>query len=279
MKHSFSITKTGILLIVIICALCWSCSLNTKKGNSELELVWADEFDYNGLPDSLKWSYDTVGNAWGWGNRELQYYTVARPENVQVSNGTLKIFALKEDYEGFNYTSARLITKEKGDWLYGRFEISAKLPDGVGLWPAIWMLPTDWEYGGWPASGELDIMENVGFDPFNIIASVHTTRYNHKNNTQRKSTIEEKNNRDQFNVYALEWKANKVQMFLNDSLYFTFEKEADDFNVWPFDKRFHLLLNLAVGGDWGGIHGVDNNVFPATFEIDYVRVYRFKLKE
>jgi beta-glucanase (GH16 family) len=261
------------LLIVVACKNIKTTeeSIPSKKG---FKLVWNDEFNYTGLPDSSKWSYDTVGNAFGWGNNELQLYTVAREKNATVSDGTLKIRAVKEKVGGFNYTSARLITKEKGDWLYGRFEINAKLPDGRGLWPAIWMLSTDWEYGGWPESGEIDIMENVGYDPYNIVASAHTSNYYFKIGTQKSNTIAVNDNCDVFHTYALEWSENQINTFVDDSLYFTFSKESNDFKVWPFDKRFHLLLNLAVGGDWGGQKGVNDSIFPAAMEIDYVRVFQ-----
>ncbi|HOO85779.1 MAG TPA: glycoside hydrolase family 16 protein [Prolixibacteraceae bacterium] len=261
-----------IQLITLITLALWLFAGCTPP--EKYELVWSDEFDYEGLPNPDKWSYDTVGNAWGWGNNELQYYTSGKIENAEVTNGTLKIKAQKENFEKWEYTSARLITKEKGDWLYGRFEIRAKLPDGRGLWPAIWMLPTDWEYGGWPQSGEIDIMENVGFDPFTIVSSIHTADYNHKMHTERNNKITLEDNRDVFHVYGVEWDETSIKGFVDDSIYFVFEKEADNPNVWPFDKRFHLLLNIAVGGDWGGAQGIDENIFPATMEIDYVRVYQ-----
>ena len=170
-------------------------------------LVWSDEFDYNGLPADNKWSYDTAGNAGGWGNNESQFYTKARLRNAEVKDGYLNITARKEDYKGFSYTSARLITKQKGDWLFGRMEIKAKLPDGRGMWPAIWMLPSDWVYGGWPASGEIDIMENVGYDPFIILASAHTESYNHVQGTQKNNKITINTCYSDFHVYALEGEA------------------------------------------------------------------------
>ena len=261
--------KTKIWLIVPLLLMLMSCNITNKY-----ELVWSDEFDYQGLPDPGKWSYDTIGNAWGWGNHELQYYTTAEIRNASVSKGTLKITVLKDTTGISNYTSARLMTKDKGDWLYGRFEIKAKLPDGRGLWPAIWMLPSDWEYGGWPQSGEIDIMENVGFDPYTIVSSVHTSDYNHRIHTERNNKITVNDNRDKFHVYGVEWDETTIKGFIDDQIYFTFEKEADDPKVWPFDKRFHLLLNIAVGGDWGGQKGIDDSIFPATMEIDYVRVYQ-----
>jgi len=275
-KRNYIKIITFCLIVLQILVAC----KNTKKteevipSKKDFKLVWNDEFNYTGLPDSSKWSYDTIGNAFGWGNNELQLYTVARENNASVSDGTLKIRAVKEKVGGFNYTSARLITKGKGDWLYGRFEISAKLPEGRGLWPAIWMLSTDWEYGGWPESGEIDIMENVGYDPFNIVASAHTSKYYFKIGTQKNNTIAVNDNRDVFHTYTLEWSENKIDTYVDDSLYFSFTKEADDFKVWPFDKRFHLLLNLAVGGDWGGQKGVNDSIFPVAMEIDYVRVFQ-----
>ncbi|MGF7137839.1 glycoside hydrolase family 16 protein [Roseimarinus sediminis] len=263
----------NILIIMLLAVVFFSC--NTQQ-TDKYELVWSDEFEYEGLPDSSKWSYDTVGNEWGWGNRELQHYTSHNLSNAIVSDGKLKIIARKQAWEGKNYTSARLITKEKGDWLYGRFDIKAKLPDGRGLWPAIWMLPTDWEYGGWPQSGEIDIMENVGYDPDTIVASVHTASYNHRLGTHRNNKVSLPDNREKFHIYSIEWEPEVIRGLVDSKVYFTFEKEADNPDVWPFDKRFHLLLNIAVGGDWGGQKGIDEEIFPATMEIEYVRVYQLK---
>lgn len=239
-------------------------------------LVWSDEFDYSGLPNPLKWSYDTDGNSTGWGNNEKQYYTRERLQNSEVKGGFLYIKALKEDYQGFKYTSARLITKLKGDWLYGRMEIKAKLPEGVGMWPAIWMLPTDWVYGGWPASGEIDIMENVGYDPYVIVASAHTASYNHVQGTQKNNKITVSDCYTNFHVYVLEWDVNEYRVYVDDVLYFTFKNEGTGYKVWPFNKRFHLLLNVAVGGNWGGAKGIDDAIFPRSMMVDYVRVYQVK---
>ncbi len=238
-------------------------------------LMWSDEFDYSGLPSPTKWSYDTAGNAGGWGNNEKQFYTQARLKNAEVKDGYLNITARKEEYKGFQYTSARLVTKGKGDWLYGRMEIRAKIPDGRGMWPAIWMLPTDWAYGGWPASGEIDIMENVGYDPFVIVASAHTEKYNHSIGTQKNATINIPTCYSEFHVYTLEWEIKEYRVYVDDRLYFTFKNEGTGYKVWPYDKRFHLLLNVAVGGNWGGIQGIDDTVFPRTMVVDYVRIYQY----
>ena len=238
------------------------------------KLIWSEEFDYTGFPDSTKWSYDTEGNVYQWGNNEAQYYTSGRKENAWVSDGVLRITALKEPMEGRSYTSARLITKGKGDWLYGRFEIRAKLPTGRGTWPAIWMLPTDWEYGDWPKSGEIDIMENVGYDPDMIVGSSHTEKYNHAIGTQKNAKIACPDCYKAFHVYALEWEEDEYRLYVDDQLYFTFKNEGTGYEVWPYDKRFHILLNLAIGGNWGGQKGIDDSLFPHVFEIDYVRVYK-----
>lgn len=236
------------------------------------KLIWADEFEYSGLPDSAKWSYDT-GNH-GWGNNELQYYTAKRKENALVSNGILSIKAIKEDYEEAKFTSARLVSKNKGDWKYGRIEVKAKMPQGRGLWPAIWMLPTDWEYGDWPKSGEIDIMEHVGYLPDSVFGTVHTAAYNHMTGTQKTKSVFRKNLASAFHVYAMEWNEDRIRIFIDKEQYFEFANEKQSSREWPFNKRFHLLLNIAVGGNWGGKMGVDEFVFPQTMEVDYVRVYQ-----
>lgn len=244
--------------------------------NLTYDLVWSDEFDYEGFPDESKWGYDVGGS--GWGNNELQYYT--KGENVAVKDGYLTIEARKEEYEGMNYTSSRLITKGKGDWLYGKVEVKAKLPSGLGTWPAIWMLPTDWEYGGWPASGEIDIMEHVGYDQDVVHATVHTQSYYHGIGTQKGASKRVEGVSDDFHVYSIEWLPDKIMGYVDGELYYTFDpnqyKSTPTFKEWPFDKRFHLLLNIAFGGNWGGAQGIDENIFPTQMVVDYVRVYQSK---
>lgn len=251
-------------------------STYTYIAAQDKQLVWADEFTYTGLPDSTKWSYD-VGDGCpdlcGWGNNELQYYTKRRSKNCRVEEGKLIIEAHQEPFETREYTSTRLVSRFKGDFLYGRMEVCAKLPSGVGTWPAVWMLPTDWEYGGWPASGEIDMMEHVGYDPLKIYGTVHTQAYNHTNGTQKGGEIEQPNVEWEFNVYAVEWTEEKIDFYVNDSLYFTFENDKTGFEAWPFDKRFHFILNIAVGGNWGGSKGLNPNIWPQRMEVDYVRVY------
>jgi len=233
---------------------------------------WSDEFDYEGLPATAKWGYDTGTGTNGWGNNELQYYTNSL-SNAKVADGKLTITAKKESMGGRNYTSSRLISKGKGDFLYGRIEVKAKLPAGKGTWPAIWMLPTDWAYGGWPNSGEIDIMEHVGYDPNMVHISTHTLAYYFKINTQKTSKKTIPTATSDFHLYRVDWTPYAIRGFIDNVKIFEFINENKGFEVWPFDKKFHILLNVAVGGDWGGSQGIDDNAFPAAMEIDYVRVY------
>lgn len=269
---------------IIPLALSLSCSEQSNKNNivmpeppapKEYEFSatpsWADEFDYEGLPDTDKWNYDIGGS--GWGNNELQYYTEARPENVHVADGLLTITARKEAYEGSEYTSTRLVSKGKGDFLYGRFEVRAKAAKGRGTWPAAWMLPTDWAYGDWPASGEIDILEHVGYDQDVVHISVHTEDYNHSIGTQKTAFKKIENATTEFHIFRVDWTPQYIRGFVDDVQLFNFPNEGKGYQAWPFDKKFHWLLNLAVGGNWGGQQGIDDEAFPAQYQVDYVRVY------
>ena len=237
------------------------------------KLVWDDEFDHPGLPDPSRWSYDVGGD--GWGNRERQFYTSARPENARVENGHLIIEARHEPWKGSAYTSARLVSKNKGDWHSGRFEIRARLPGGRGTWPAIWMLPTVWDLGDgkWPDNGEIDIMEHVGYELGLIHASTHSRLNQWRNNTQRTATLLVPDATTAFHTYAMEWESDEIRIFVDDRLYFTSRKSGGDWASWPFFRNFYLVLNVAVGGDWGAVKGVDDNAFPQRMEVDYVRVF------
>lgn len=248
---------------------------------TEWELVWSDEFDYTGVPDPQKWSFDTSGNNWNWGNDEAQNYTTAKDGNAWVEDGKLVIEARKEDYywagdgETKNYTSARLITRYKGDWLYGKIEVRAKLPRGVGIWPAIWMMPTDDVYGGWPKSGEIDIMEYVGFDKGNVHANVHHTSTNPDKRSEGQGATKSVYMPYSFyHTYALIWTEDKMEFQVNGNTYMTYKNEGKGHITWPFDQRFHLILNVAVGGTWGGQQGIDDTIFPQQMLVDYVRVYK-----
>lgn len=258
-----------LLLLPVIYVGCSSPQVQQTNQN-ERNLVWSDEFDKPGLPDTTRWNYDVGGH--GWGNNELQYYTANRSENARVENGHLIIEARKEDFEGSKYTSARLITKGKGDWTYGRIDVRARLPKGLGTWPAIWMLGSTTPLQ-WPDDGEIDIMEHVGFNPGFVHASVHTKKYNHVIGTQRTDTIIVPDFADNFHVYSLNWTKDSIHVLFDDQPYFSFGNEGSGKDAWPFDGPFHLLLNIAVGGNWGGQKGVDENIWPVKMEVDYVRVY------
>jgi beta-glucanase (GH16 family) len=241
--------------------------------------IWFDEFETEGKPDPAKWGYDLGGN--GWGNQEQQNYT-NRIENAEVKGGNLIIKAIKETYGGNSYTSARLVNKNKGDLLYGRIEVKALLPVGRGTWPAIWTLPSEQSYGSayWPDNGEFDIMEHVGFDQNKVHANIHTKAFNHSIGTNKGGNMIVDNSAKTFNVYAANWYPDSLVFQINNKTYFKFTKESYyDWNQWPFDKKFHLLLNVAVGGSWGGQQGIDASVFPQSMLVDYVRIYGIKEKK
>jgi beta-glucanase (GH16 family) len=235
-------------------------------------LVWADEFDGSGGPNPARWTYDVGGG--GWGNNELQFYTDNRRENARLEGGNLVIEARREAWQGRDYTSARLVTKGKGDWTYGRIEVRAQLPAGRGSWPAIWTLGSTTPLR-WPDDGEIDIMEHVGFDQGVVHASVHTRAYNHVQGTQRTAQTTVTDVSSGFHVYSTEWTADRIETAVDGRVYFSFAREPQNGRAaWPFDSPQHLLLNVAVGGNWGGQRGVDDATLPYRFLIDYVRVYQ-----
>jgi beta-glucanase (GH16 family) len=272
------LTDKIIILLALLLSL-GACQVKspTDPGNEDLQLVWSDEFDYNGLPDSTKWAYsvgDGCPDLCGWGNNELQYYTNKKLKNTRVENGVLTIEVHKEDIKGKAFSSGKLITKGKQDWRYGRFEIRAKLPPGKGVWSAIWMMPTDRSiYGPWPKCGEIDIMENVGYDPDIVEASAHTGSYYFTIETQKHKRLAVPDNSEEFHIYALEWQEDGYSVYVDDTKYFTFNNEGTGFMAWPFDQKFYLILNVAYGGNWGGKMGLDIESLPQKMEIDYVRVY------
>lgn len=235
------------------------------------KLKWSEEFNYKGLPDSSIWNYAEGGN--GYGNNELQYYTKADTNNAIVKNGKLFITALKQTRENNKYTSARLFTKDKAEFMYGRIEVSAKLPAGKGTWPAIWMLGKNRSEINWPDCGEIDIMEHVGYDRDSIHGTIHSKAYNHIKGTQKGKAIFIKNPYTESNIYAIEWTPEKIDFLVNNVVYNSFKNEHLSTAEWPFDQPFYLILNLAIGGNWGGKMGVDDAIFPATMEVDYVRIF------
>lgn len=243
-------------------------------------LVWADEFEQDGQPDESRWTYDTSRNSQGWYNDELQYYPAARSQNARIEDGHLIIEARKDpaqiknyaDWGGQDYSSARLLSKDKAAWTYGYFEVRAKLPCGRGLWPAIWMLSQNGDK--WPDDGEIDIMEYVGFQPDTFHATIHTQKYNHTKGTQVGTHIEIEDACGAFQTHALLWTPDRITLAVNGQPYFSYENDGKGKESWPFDAPFFLIMNIAVGGSWGGQQGIDESIFPAQMEVDYVRVYQ-----
>lgn len=218
------------------------------------------------------WKYDTEGNEYGWGNNEAQYFTEGNKKNASIENGVLIITAHKEKIGDKEYTSARLVSKK--DWKYGRIEVRAKLPSGTGIWPAIWMLGSNINSVGWPECGEMDIMEYVGYEPDNVNATVHTS--SGYGDSADGSNMILKSCEEEFHKYGLIWTNEKLTFYVDsvENVIHTYAPHIKTSENWPFDKSAYLILNVSVGGDWGGMQGIDNSIFPQTMEIDYVRVYQ-----
>jgi beta-glucanase (GH16 family) len=256
--------------------------------SSEWKLVWSDEFDKDGLPDLAKWSYEEGFVR----NRELQYYTTNRTENARVEGGFLLIEARKEKFpnarfradaperrwqqhrEHADYTSASLTTRGRASWTYGRIEARAKVPSGRGTWPAFWTLGTNMREVGWPACGEIDILEYVGHEPGVVHANVHTRGFNHNRGNGRGARLKVPDAEKEFHVFAVEWTPEKLEFFVDDRKYFTLKNDGTGVDSWPFDAPQYLILNLAIGGEWGAQKGVDDAIFPQRYIVDYVRVYQ-----
>ena len=261
---------------------------NKNRAVGDWDLVWSDEFDDDAI-DSSKWTPDI----WPPGkvNDEDQAYT-DREKNLRVEDGMLIIEAHREDYEGASYTSGRLHSEGSGDFLYGRFEVRAKLPRGQGSWAAIWMLPSDpyrysttcesgedWQGSetcdAWPNSGEIDIMEHVGYQMGHVHGTVHNEAYYWEKWEQRKGRVLLGDVDEAFHVYVLEWTPDRIDIFVDDSHYFAYMNEGSGWNTWPYDHAYNLILNVAVGGTWGRTGGpIDDSIFPQRMLIDYVRVYQ-----
>jgi beta-glucanase (GH16 family) len=242
--------------------------LSSCNRGDQWKLVWAEEFDKVGAPDEEFWDYE-IGYI---RNQELQYYT-DDPQNVRVEDGMCIISARLAGPDSI--TSASINTRDKFDFLYGRIEVSAKIPSALGTWPAIWMLGTNRSELGWPACGEIDIMEHVGYDPDLIHANIHTKAYNHVLGTGKGNQIQVDEPWSGFHTYAVEWFEDRMDFFYDDSLYFTYENDMQgDNDTWPFDKTHYLLINLAYGGGWGGREGVDTTLLPVDYKIDHIRYYK-----
>jgi beta-glucanase (GH16 family) len=242
--------------------------------NREIELpgtfrlVWADEFDTESYNPAI-WSPQIAGD--GFGNNELQYYT-GLEKNIFVRDGNLVLKAYKENYQNREYTSGKLWSQNKKYIKYGRVEVRFKLPKGRGTWPAIWMMPQYSIYGGWPNSGEIDIMEFVGYDAGKIHGTVHRGSGSGGNGNGNNTSIAGKI--DDFHVIRIDWEPGYIKWYLNDQLFHTYNNAFTGSAQWPFDQEFYVILNFAVGGNWGGAQGVDENIWPQEFLIDYVRVYQ-----
>lgn len=262
--------NTFIILFFFIVA--FSYSVYAQKGESpKRELVWAEEFDYTGQPNPEIWTPE-VGRI---RNHEAQYYTNRELKNARVQDGYLIIEAHRAEKDTM-FTSASITTEGNVEFLRGRLEIRARIPSGVGTWPAIWMLGTDMPSVGWPECGEIDIMENVGYDPYKLHSYAHTTGSRNRpeaNISNGTSTIKA-DAFIEFHVFALEWKEDQLEFYIDDELRFTYKKDVDNLDYWKFDKPHYLLINLAIGGDWGGKKGIDESAFPHRYYIDWIRYYR-----
>lgn len=258
------------LLLLILPFMGWS--EGKSKPEKAKKLVWADEFEYSGRPDSLKWGYETGFVR----NREAQYYTRERLQNARVKNGNLIITAIQEEFQGGHYTSASINTRGKYEFTGGRIEVRAKLPHGRGTWPAIWTLGANIGEAGWPACGEIDIMEFVGYEPNVVYANVHTRDYNHAKGSGRGGKLETQKPFEDFHVYAVDWHADRLDFWFDDQLYFSCPRKGEGIGEWPFESPQYLLINLAIGGAWGGQQGIDDSIFPMEYRVDYVRIYHWE---
>lgn len=259
------------MLLELIFAL-----LQIYSQRTEWKLVWSDEFDGTTI-DRSKWDYDigdgcSIGLC-GWGNNELQWYT-NRTNNSFVQNGRLVIVALKEECQGKGYTSARMQTKHRGDWKFGLIKVRAKTPRGKGVWPAIWMLPTENTYGNWPKSGEIDMMELRGQEPETVHLTAHFGHlWNDKAQKGVTYTLPNGDFGDDFHEFSIEWKHNSIEWYIDGEKLVTLIPSDTGSYIYPFNHQFHLVLNIAMGGEFGS-QPDQTTPLPQRMEIDYVRVYQ-----
>lgn len=254
-----------ITSIALACLCCCGCSFTHKPG----KLLWADEFNYTGSLDSTRWNYELGNgcpNVCGWGNNEEEIYTQDLA-NAQVENGKLIIRAVKNNNQ---WTSARISTEQKVNFTYGWVEFRAKLPQGKGTWPALWMMSENKTKQGWPHCGEIDVMEHVGRQPSVVQSALHTTA-SHGNTVNVASTVVESFH-SEFHLYQAHWTPEKLDFLVDDKVFYTYRPAVKDKTTWPFDSPFYILINLAMGGGLGG--AIDPNLSAVQFEIDYVRIYQ-----
>ena len=247
--------------------------LSEENSISGFSLFWNDEFNADNLNLQF-WNIERFNK--GAFNNESQSYVDSK-DNIILLDGKLYIRAKKEspfDPNNPVYTSGRINTKNKVEVQYGYWEVRAKLPTGVGTWPAIWMLNSNIDTIGWPNCGEIDIMEHVGYDSSRVFFSIHNANmHGDVGGTNQQSIYDFDDNDNDFNTYAVEWGETYIKGYVNEVLYFHYDKSSELFNDWPYDNPFFLIINLAIGGDWGGVEGIDTSIFPASFIIDYVRMY------
>lgn len=257
----------------------YSCETDDEQTVARsTNLVLSEEFNTDGAPNPAVWGFDIGTGENGWGNNELQYYT-DRTENVTIQNGVLLITAQEESFQGSQYTSARLLTKDLFEQQYGRFEARIRLPFGQGIWPAFWMLGADIDENPWPGAGEIDIMEYRGQEPTVLIGSVHGPGYSGGDAISKEYILENDRFDTGFHIFGIEWGPDFVNYYVDDVLYNQItpediDEETDGEGVWVFNKPFYILMNLAVGGTFVGSPNAETQ-FPQTMLIDYVRVYEF----
>ncbi|MBN1411646.1 MAG: glycoside hydrolase family 16 protein [Spirochaetales bacterium] len=249
--------------------------LGTDHSKEDWQLVWNDEFEGEGLADPAKWTYEV----WKPGkfNNELNSST-KRVENCRQEKGNLVVEARMDNFEGSKYSAARIKSKYKGDFLYGKFEFRAKLPRGRGTWAALWALPTnEKKHGvGWPSCGEVDVMECVGYLPDQIQTTIHTAKYNHKQGNDIHEIEVVPDMYDEFHSYIWYWYPDRMEIAVDDKVIMVYEDEGSGWLAWPFDTKCYLIINLVIGGDWGGVEGVDDTIFPTAMYVDYVRIFQLE---
>ena len=233
------------------------------------KLIWEDQFNYEGQPKKDLWTLEVAGH--GFGNDEKQYYT-DRLDNAYVKDGMLHIVALKEDYQNRHYTSAKLMTLGKKHVQYGRMEVMVKLPQGKGTWPALWFLGTKIKEEGWPACGEIDLMEHVGHNPEHIHFSLHSRTNHHLIGNQPTLALDVPGILDGFHEFAMDWTDEYFIFYIDKKEIVRFNKRDYIGKAeWPFDQPFYFIMNLAIGGTWGG--PIDDSIFPVSMDIKYVKFY------
>lgn len=278
MRQQKSILPSMKLMIcgTIVSALLAYVNMSVQAGDKPLKLVFEDNFDGKAL-NKKHWQI-IRGNGCpqlcGFGNNERQAYTKSK-DNLYVKDGKLFITAIKKSGKKRAFKSAKITTKPTGGWKYGKISVRAKIAKGIGSWSAIWMMPQRNTYGGWPKSGEIDMMEHVGYDQGRIHGTIHTEAFNHIKKTEKNGQIVLKDAHEKFYTYSIVWTENKITWLADDKEYFSLTKESGDTSdQWPFDQPYHLILNLAVGGNWGGREGIVPAHFPTSMVVDWVKVWQ-----